>query len=173
MKLNIKIIIFFCTLFYINNAFSQSEQDYYNQGVEKIKVKKYAEAIITFNKAIDINPAFVEAYVNRGLSKGSLLDFIGAINDFETALKFDTENASKYKILFNLGTAKFSTKDFEGAIRCFNQSISINPNFGEAYQNRGITEITIGLKQEGCTDLIKAKELGSKTVDNLIKKYCL
>lgn len=41
-------------------------QAYYRQGQEKIEKKEYEDAIAAFNKALDLDPAYADAYAARG-----------------------------------------------------------------------------------------------------------
>ncbi|MFN7661854.1 MAG: tetratricopeptide repeat protein, partial [Dolichospermum sp.] len=47
-------------------------------------------------------------------------------------------------------------------IRDFNQALKLNPNFPEAYQNRGITRNALGDKQGAISDLKVAANLFQK-----------
>ena len=40
------------------------------------------ELLADFNKAIELNPNYADAYYNRGNAKGNLKDYKGAIADF-------------------------------------------------------------------------------------------
>ena len=48
---------------------------------------KYQDAIIDLEKAIDLNPDYIEAYINLGEAKVSLNYIEEAKSDFQTALK--------------------------------------------------------------------------------------
>lgn len=43
------------------------------------------EAIDNYNKAIELNPDFASAYYNRGISKRTLDDTTGALQDYQRA----------------------------------------------------------------------------------------
>jgi tetratricopeptide (TPR) repeat protein len=61
------------------------------------------------------------------------------------------------------------------AINEFNNAIKLNPNYAEAYDNRGFTYfVKLGNKVKGCADLKKACELGECRNYNLAKQkgYC-
>jgi hypothetical protein len=42
-----------------------------------------------------------------------------------------------------------------------------------AYCQRGILKHKIGKQKEGCQDLYRAKALGFKQADDVIRKYCV
>jgi len=63
----ILILICYTTLpIYAQN----SAEEYFISGVEKLASGDYQGAIKEFDKAIEINPKYAEAYFNRGGTKG-------------------------------------------------------------------------------------------------------
>ena len=48
----------------------------------------------------------------------------------------------------------------------------INPNFTDAYHDRGLAKILLGQKDSGCLDFSKAGELGHAQAYEAIKKNC-
>ena len=65
-----------------------------------------------------------------------------------------------------------SLKDFKGAVADFTRVIELEPNNANAYYYRGLSRITLGMKNSGCLDLSKAGELGNKSVYDQIKVHC-
>ena len=63
-------------------------------------------------------------------------------------------------------------QDYKGAIVDFTDAIKIDPGYAKAYYWRGLSEIKLGEKDNGCNDLKKAKELGYKESEESINKYC-
>ena len=61
--------------------------------------------------------------------------------------------------------------DYQRAIDDFTQAVSLDPNLGEAYYNRGLCAIYSKQVEEGIRDLSKAGELGIYTAYSIIKKY--
>jgi tetratricopeptide (TPR) repeat protein len=121
------------------------------------------------NKAIELNPNYVEAYFYRGLEKFNLNDFLGAISDYDMAIEIDKNNYETYAYR---GVAKFQLKDNSGALNDFNKAIEINPKYAFAYGSRGIFKFNLGQKAEACLDFSKSGELGDQNAYDLIKQYC-
>ncbi|MCD4675250.1 MAG: tetratricopeptide repeat protein, partial [Desulfobacula sp.] len=53
----------------------------YNRGLAKNQLKDYSGAIEDYNKAIKIDPVFVNAFYNRGLAKSLSGDEVGGSID--------------------------------------------------------------------------------------------
>ena len=62
-------------------------------------------------------------------------------------------------------------KDYRSAIADYNMAILLNPDFADAYFNRGLTHIFLGNNKLGISDLSKAGELGSVSAYNVIKRF--
>jgi tetratricopeptide (TPR) repeat protein len=123
----------------------------------------------SLNKAIELNPNYVEAYFYRGLEKFNLNDYWGAISDYNTAIEIDPNSYETYAYR---GVAKFQLKDNSGALNDFNKAIEINPKYAFAYGSRGIFKFNLGQKIEACLDFSKSGELGNKGAYDYIKQYC-
>lgn len=65
---------------------------HYQNGITKLQLKEYKQAIAEFNYALQIYPNYSEAYYYRGKSQHKLNDKGSAIADFQTAAKLFCEN---------------------------------------------------------------------------------
>jgi len=72
-----------------------SEYAYFTKANCCYTLKKYEEALIYFNKAIEINPNYSNALTNRGITKSILGDSEGACRDFYSAKLLGNAEASK------------------------------------------------------------------------------
>ena len=66
---------------------------YAAEGVARslMKLKKYEDALVAFEKTIKINPFFAAAYANRGILFDEMGKHLKAIKDYEKALALDQE----------------------------------------------------------------------------------
>ena len=123
--------------------------DFYIQGEDKREKGDYRAAIVAYNRAIQLNPNYAEAYNNRGGVRSSLGDKQGAIADFNEALRINPNDADAYS---NRGVVRSSLGDNQGAIADYNQALRINPNLAEGYNNRGLARSNLGDNQGAIAD---------------------
>ena len=61
----------------------RTAQEHYNKGNALRRSRDYGAALKCYDKAIQLDATFHVAYTNRGLTKGDLGDYLGAISDFD------------------------------------------------------------------------------------------
>ncbi len=148
-------------------------QAYENRGVAKYYLQDYRGAVDDFNKALKINPNDYNTYGRRGWAKYYLQDSRGAIDDFTKALEGGRNDAEYYNIR---GEVKYYLRDYKGAMDDFNRVIKFRAGNKEqrskAFYWRGLIEIDLGQKDNGCLDLQKAGKLGFARAFELIEVYC-
>ncbi len=76
---------------------NKNNQQYLERGYESIVAGDYNQALINFDKAIEIDPESVEAYNNRGLILGIMGDYSSALADFNKSIQIDPNNSEAYK----------------------------------------------------------------------------
>ena len=74
------------------------------------QIKKFDDAIKTYDKLLKIDEKFPAAWYNRGRLKLLKDDFDGAIKDFESSLAIETINAEAYN---NIAIAYFKQKKYD------------------------------------------------------------
>ena len=75
-----------------NKTESKTAVDYYNDGLIAVREKKYNKALENFNKVIEMNPAYIEAYNKRGMCYYELKKYRNALTDFDRAAQLDPNN---------------------------------------------------------------------------------
>ncbi len=164
------ILFFLFSLLSFTKGYCQSADEYLHNGNEKSRANNYLGAIADYNKAIEANPNCYEAYNNRGFQKYKLKDDTGAMADFNKAIEINPGFSMAY---LNRGKSNSRQGNYEGAVADYTKAIEIDPGFMEAYHLRGLEKVIhLGQKDNGCIDLLKAKELGCTFYDYEKKEFC-
>jgi len=129
-----------------------------NRGSAYAVIKNYKQAIEDFNRAIEINPLYAEAYNNRGNAYTDLDHHKKAIEDFNRAIDIKPSFAGTYG---NRGNAYIALGNTEQAIEDFSRAIAIKPDDVSFYIQRGVVYLNKGDSASGCRDAQKACELGN------------
>ena len=98
-----------------------------------------------YTKALEINPDFLDAYINRGLVKNELQDYDGSIMDYDKAIELDSKCALAYN---NRGYTKYKKQDYQGALKDYNRAILLNPKFKMAIDNKANLFLDVCLEDD-------------------------
>lgn len=177
----------------VQNDFFSEGMDYYNQGKysyaielfdsalqtspESIiyfskakalnKMNRNTEAVNTYSRAIEIQPNYAEAYLNRGLGYLELQKFAESLRDFNTCLGLD-ENL--YETYFARAYLNSYINNYEDAITDYNKYISLMPDDARGYVNRGNVR---GLMEDplgAIDDFTTAIELDPENINAFISR---
>ena len=152
---------------------SKNERNYeyfFNKAQDKYELANYQEAILNYNKALELSPIEIcLVYSMRGNAKRNLGDFEGAISDQNKALDFDPLYTDGY---FHRSSAKFKMGDLAGSIEDYTEVIKINPNDSDAFFNRASVKKNVGDMKGACEDWRKAADLGDEEANKLIQENC-
>ena len=81
-----------------------------------------------YNKVIEFDPEYKNAYASRGRAKYGLDDFEEAITDYNMAIKLDPEDKDAY--LFR-GLAKSGLRDYGGACLDWSKSSELGNDYAD------------------------------------------
>lgn len=90
-----------------------------------------------------------------------------AIDDLTRLSKLDKANPMPH---YNIGCIYLLMHDEKSAIEAFDAAVKADPNFPDAYFNRGIAYMRMGKREEALSDLSQAGEYGLYSAYNLIKQ---
>ena len=99
------------------------------------------DALANFDKAIALNPGYVEAYLNRGSILLQHAQFVGALASFDNALKINPDYSEAHS---NRGNALQKLGQLEEAIVSHKNALRINSNNPEYYYNLANTLRELG-----------------------------
>ncbi len=100
---------------------------------------KLTDALRAYADAVARDPRSAAAYIGRGLVRGELEDYRGAIDDFTKALALDRRDTSAY--LYR-GAVRNMSGDPDGAIADCDKALEIHPDSVGALINRSIAKRT-------------------------------
>lgn len=124
------------------------------------RTKDYPAALIDFTHAIEVSPEPAAYYAARSWVYNDLLDNAKRLADMEKAAKLEPTNAA-YQFYAGKYKQDVSEEKFKTAIHNYNAAIELDPNYRDAYIERGAYYMTFGNFQKALVDLHKAEELGA------------
>lgn len=176
-------------------------ENYFRKGTFNAMMMNFNDALRAFNRAVELEPGFQEAYFNRANINFELIEHQYSIEESDPQITI-TRNAPQDKkkvkhqgipdfssvladydrvieldpqmsyAYYNRGNIKNRMRDFEGAVQDYNKALALQPNLAEAFYNRALTLIYLKKTADACLDLSKAGELGIQDAYNVIKRYC-
>ena len=109
--------------------------NYFNSGVQFYNQRELSKAIQAYQKVIELDPTYVEAFNNLGIIYQMLGDMDRAFGAYQKS----TEINPRYEKGFNnLGILLFLKGRYEEAVEAFQKALAINSNNIESHINLGI-----------------------------------
>ena len=133
-----------------------SAETYFRRGYMMYELERYQEAIVAYNKAIQLKPDYAKAYYNRGVAKNDLGEHFAAISDYDKAIQRKPDDAKAYN---NRGVAKNDLGEHFAAISDYDKAIQLKPDYAKAYNNRGVAKNDLGEHFAAISDYDKAISL--------------
>ena len=143
---------------YLNNliSFKKTPELFYTYGNVQKKLKKYHEAIISFNFAIELNPNFSEAFNNLGNTQKLLNKREEALKSFEKAVGLKENNI---EALFNLSSMYKENNNYKDLIIIYKKILGIDKNNIKTLYNLGTAHLILGDEKKSKEYFIKAFEI--------------
>jgi DNA-binding helix-hairpin-helix protein with protein kinase domain/Tfp pilus assembly protein PilF len=119
---------------------------FYREGLDLSRAKKFAGAANAFQKAVEIDSHFYEAYEELGYALYRLGRYEASIDASRQA----TISQSYFTPYYNIGLAYLAQKDWGAANYAFERAInrckqgSWNENYSNAYYYRGLSQASLG-----------------------------
>jgi Flp pilus assembly protein TadD len=129
------------------------------KGLALAKQKKWQPAVNCYAQALELNPKFVPAYVNRGLAYLQLNEPDKAAADFNQAVRREPKNPENY---FKLGIAFGRAGMFKEAAHAYSQAIRLKPDFAEALFNRSHINDKLGDSKQAEKDRAAAAKINGE-----------
>ena len=117
------------------SASAQSDRQYVRQGNKQFQTGDFANAEVSYRKAIEKNPRNPQAVYNLGNALLAQNKDSAAVVQFESAAKMETNPLRKYQSFHNLGVICQSHKMYGEAIEAYKNALRLNPDDDETRYN--------------------------------------
>jgi len=97
---------------------------------------------------------------------GSNYDMV--MRDYDKVLALDPQFIYAY---YNRANIRCMQRDYRNALIDYSKALELNPDFADAWFNRGLTQINLGDREHGLSDLRMAGQLGMYKAYNIIKRF--
>ncbi|ETR67158.1 MAG: TPR repeat-containing protein [Candidatus Magnetoglobus multicellularis str. Araruama] len=141
------------TIYYSDNIINS--RDHLNWGYSFDEMSKYNDAIIEFDKAIQIDQSYYLAYNNKGNTLNNLGKYKEAIQVLQKAIDLDSHKETAY---YNIGLSYVGLDDSISAMQYINKALEINPKYSKALAERGRIQFRKQNYKEAETDFLKSIE---------------
>src|SRR5260370_852612 len=138
----------------------KTKEEWVREGNALYNLKRYEEALGTFEQAIRLDPNYSYAYYYKGNALNDLKRYEEAVQAFEQAIHLDPNYAYNYQ---SKGNALNDLKRYEEAVHAFEQAIHLDPNYFYAHLFKGIALTELKQRQEAEQAFEKARQLGFRS----------
>jgi len=98
-----------------------------------------------FERVIQLNPNYAEAWYNKGIALGNLGKYDEEVKCYDEAIKINPDYTEAW---YNKGIALGNLGKYDEEVKCYDEAIKINPNLAEAWSNKGIALGNLGKYDE-------------------------
>ncbi|MBI5196463.1 MAG: tetratricopeptide repeat protein [Nitrospirae bacterium] len=137
-----------------------SDKSFTHLGFLYLDARQYEQAMGQFEKAIELNPTYIEAHEGMYVSKGMVYTAKGmikeAINAYRNAIM---HNPKDYRVYIFLGILYAKNGQIDEAIEMFEQALIANPSSFEAHKNIGVAYNNKGWTHKAEEHFRRAKQL--------------
>ena len=131
MFIRFSIFTLIMAFLFAGGANSQNARQYYRTGLTFVEAGNQKDAIDQFTRAIDLDPEYVQAYVERAHSLEALGEMQQAADDLKRAITFESRQAELYT---DAARINFLLAHYDLALELINKSISIDRKSDAAYR---------------------------------------
>jgi tetratricopeptide (TPR) repeat protein len=131
-------------------------QESYESGVRLLKIARYPQAILAFDRAISLKPDLADAYLMRAKALVADNQTERSFRDFSQTIEMRPNDPQP---LIERGMAYFEMKDYQAAIGDATAALALDTNLAKAYNLRGTAVRNMGNLQGALADFDRAVNL--------------
>jgi tetratricopeptide (TPR) repeat protein len=153
-------------IFYKRINDPRNAREAFDAGMRLVKTTRYDQAILNFNRTVDLQPGFAEAYRMRARAYIAESNQDLAIRDFTRLIELQPNDT---QALVERGSARLDKNDYAGVIADADRAIALDPKLARAYNLRGTARRSAGDLHAAVEDFSKAVEL-DPSLDNYFQR---
>lgn len=119
-------------------------ENWYNLGNAQSDAGLISDSIDSYSRALELNPSFPAAYINRGVGYVNLEEYDHALADFNQALTFGDIPLA----YVGRGNVYYGLEKYDLALIEYNKAISLAPNLAVGYCGAALAYFEIGQYQD-------------------------
>jgi len=124
-----------------------------------LKAKRYQEALVAFEQAIQLDHTNALFYNGKGLALDNLKRYQEALLAYDRAIQLDPKNSMTY---INKGTTLNNLGRYEEGLVAHNKTIELDPKNSYAYNNKAVALSALGRHTEALVACEQAIQLDPK-----------
>ena len=128
----------------------------YNRGNTLHELKRFQEALTSYDRALTLRPDYAEALYKRGNTLKELKRFEEALASYDRALMLRPNFA---EALSNRGNTLKELKRFEEALASYDRALTLRPDYAQAHNSLGVVLLQLGHLSQARAALEQAVEL--------------
>ena len=140
----------------INTVKSNNATDLSHQGNTLLELKRYNDALDAYSRAVELKPAYTEAWIGQGNTLLELKRYQEALEAYDKTIQLQPNYLEAWN---GRGKALNYLQRSEEAIASFDSAIKIQPNNLEAWSERGNVQIKQQQYSEAITSFDKAVKI--------------
>ena len=117
------------------SGMAQTDRQYVRQGNKQYRAGDFANAEVSYRKAIEKNPRNPQAAYNLGNALMAQKKDSAAIEQYQNAAKLETNPMRKYRAFHNMGVICQGHKMYGEAIEAYKNALRLNPEDNETRYN--------------------------------------
>lgn len=130
---NFRYILILLPLMFTVTVQAQSAKQYFKAGDDFAKANNFTDAIIQYTRAIELDPDYEKAYIQRADAFSRIGEHRSSAEDYDRALAFEEKDSEIY---YFSGKEWHLYGDNRLALVRLTAAINLKSNFMEAYQTR-------------------------------------
>ncbi len=147
------------TVLIVNFVNSSNATELYKRGDTLLELKRYDDALASYNRAVELKPEYAEAWKGKGSTLLALKRYEEARNAYDKAIQIQPDYSEAW---IGRGNALDSLQQYKEAINSFDRAIEFKSDSLEAWNSKGNVQIKLQQYSDAIASFDKAIQLQPK-----------